>query len=413
VLRLEEWTRINELARQGMGIRAIARTAGISRNTVSKYLEGGPPAPRTRSRRPSPLDSHRDYIRSRLAEYDLTAKRLLDEIRVRGYTGGYTAVKDFVQALRADRKVQAVYRFETPPGEQAQVDWAHVGMIQVDGRPRKLYAFVMVLSHSRCRFVRFTVEADAAAFVRLHKEAFEELGGFPRTVLYDNAKVVVLERGASYDERQWNPLFLDFCNTLGFRPHLCAPYRAQTKGKVERSIRMLREGFVNGREFSSLAEMNTEVQGWLRHINHEVPNSTTGRIPADLLASEGLTPLDPSRPYVITESFPRKVNRECMVSFQANRYSVPWKYAGREAMVRLTGKVLTVEVAGEEVARHEHRSGAGSVVRVKEHFDGLLQAIRSTNRNEEQWRTVQYALEAVAQRPLEEYDRLLDQGALR
>jgi hypothetical protein len=219
----------------------------------------------------------------------------------------------------------------------------------------------------------------------------------------------VIERGPDSDHRQWNELFRDFFQTLGFRPHLCAPYRAQTKGKVERSIRFLRDDFLEGREFASLEEMNFEVQAWLRKVNQERPNDTTGRVPAELLAEEGLTPLNTSRPYVITQGFLRRVKPESLVHFQGNMYSVPWTYAGREAMVRLTGKILSIEVAGEEVARHELRSGRGQRVKLKEHYDGLLKALRSTNRETEEWRRAKYAFEEVAQRPLDEYERLLEE----
>ncbi len=410
MLRLDDWQAIRELAKQGLTISAIVKVTGFSRNTVKKHLRSAPPAPATRERHKAlPLDPFRDHIRSRLADYDLTAQRLFREIQGLGYAGGYTAVKDFVRSIRSDRKIRAVYRFETPPGEQAQVDMAHTGMMMVDGRPRRVYAFVMVLGYSRFRFVFFTTEADAAAFIRFHLEAFAYFGGVPKTCLYDNTKTVVLERGSGPDERQWNALFRDFFTTLGFRPHLCAPYRAQTKGKVERSIRFLRDDFLEGREFSSVEQMNVEVQAWLHEVNHVRPNATTGRIPAELLAEEGLTPLDASRPYVISQAFPRRVNAESLLHFQGSRYSVPWRFAGREAVVRLTGKAITIEVAGEVVARHEQRAGSGHTVKLKEHYEGLLQAIRSTNRGEEQWRTIQNMLEAVAQRPLEEYDFLLDE----
>jgi hypothetical protein len=139
-------------------------------------------------------------------------------------------------------------------------------------------------------------------------------------------------------------------------------------------------------------------------------HDTTGRIPAELWAEEKLTPLDPARPYVITQRFPRRVSREAMVSFQGNEYSVPHAHVLREAMVSLTGKVLTIEVGGDVVARHELRSGTRQKVRLKEHYEDLLKAIRSKNRESEEWRRARFAFEAVAQRPLDEYDVLLEEA---
>jgi len=412
-LQLQEIARIQDLASQGLSVSAIRRETGYSRNTISKYLEHPIPAPAKRERtEPGKLDPYKDYIRARLATYDLNARRILADIRRMGYTGGYTLVKDFTQPLRQQRQIQAVYRFETGPGEQAQVDWFHCGLIEHDGKLRKCYAFVMVLGYSRYRFVRFTTDLHTTTFIRLHLEAFETFGGFPKHVLYDNLSSVVLERGWDRENRRWNTLMLDFATSLGFIPRLCAVGRAQTKGKVERSGRLVWDQFANGREFTSLEEMNREADVWARELNRERPNDATGRIPAELLREEKLTPLDPSRPYVISQAFDRKVTRECLVSYGGNRYSVPWQLVQRgerEAIVRVTGKMLTIEVAGQVVARHEIRSGTRQIVREKEHYAGLLQAIRSRNRDDEQRRVLNRMLDHVASRPLEEYDRLLEE----
>lgn len=122
-----------------------------------------------------------------------------------------------------------------------------------------------------------------------------------------------------------------------------------------------------------------------------------------------LTPLDPARPYVITQRFPRKVSREALVSFQGNEYSVPHVHVLHDAMVSLTNRTLTIEVGGEVVARHELRSGTRQKVRLKEHYEDLLKTIRAKNRESEDWRRARMAFESVAQRPLEEYNVLLEE----
>ena len=122
-------------------------------------------------------------------------------------------------------------RFETGPGEQVQVDWGSLSYITEDGRKRRVWAFVMVLSWSRAIYVEFVRRADVATFMRCHINAFEYFGGAPRRCLYDNAKVVVVGRDES-GRPEWNSRMLDFALRVGFEMRLCRPYRAQTKGKV-------------------------------------------------------------------------------------------------------------------------------------------------------------------------------------
>ena len=164
---------------------------------------------------------------------------LLSELRALGYGGGYTILKDYVQPRRRRRQPRATVRFETGPGEQAQVDWGSLAYIAQDGRKRRVWAFVMVLSWSRAIYVEFVRRADVATFMRCHVNAFEYFGGVPRRCLYDNAKVVVAGRDDA-GRPEWNSRMLDFALRVGFEMRLCRPYRAQTKGKVESGVKYVR-----------------------------------------------------------------------------------------------------------------------------------------------------------------------------
>ena len=143
LLRLEQWNHIQDLARQGLSVSAIERETGFNWKTVKRYLGQPPPAAARRaSARPQLLDPFRDRIRARLAKYpQLTARRLYEEVQEAGYAGKETQVRDFVRSIRPAPAVRAVWRFETPPGEQAQVDWANVGYVIRDGQRRKASAF--------------------------------------------------------------------------------------------------------------------------------------------------------------------------------------------------------------------------------------------------------------------------------
>ena len=215
----------------GRSIRGIAGELGIARNTVRRYLKS-PEAIRAKPRphRASKLDPYTGYIDSRLHEGLENCVVLHRELRARGYDGGYSILKDYVSPRRRPRQPDATMRFETAPGEQAQVDWGSLAYIDEAGKKRRIWVFVMTLGWSRACYVELVRRADTAAFIQCHVNAFEYLGGVPRRCLYDNAKVITLGR----DEEKrpvWNERMLDFSFRVGFEPRLCRPYRAQTKGQ--------------------------------------------------------------------------------------------------------------------------------------------------------------------------------------
>ena len=228
---MEDWAYIRHLRDQGLSARAIARRTGFNRTTVLKYL-ASPRPPRYRARAPDPelLQPFHDYLKGRLDEFPtLTTIRLLEELRDRGYTGSYSTLLRALRPLRASRLPLAVYRFETLPGQQAQVDWAFFGWIDEDGKRRRLAAFIMTLGYSRARYVEFVTDLSTATFIACHIHAFDYFGGFPREILYDNLKSVVLARAYLAADSQFNQTFLDFSGYYGFTVRLCAPFRAQTK----------------------------------------------------------------------------------------------------------------------------------------------------------------------------------------
>lgn len=233
----EDWMDIRQLHKQGLSIRAISRRLGINRKTVRKALNQDHPPGRQKRRKPSQLDPFKPYIETRLRDYpELTAKRILEEIRDQGFAGGYTIVKDFVAGIRPQKDPIAVLRFETPPGHQAQVDWGEFGTVILDGIEHKLYLFSMILGYSRARYIEFTLDITTPTLLQCHLNAFRFFGGYPKEILYDNMKQVVLEYNPDYHKILWNPSFMAFANHFGFTPRTCRPYRAQTKDYVSHCI---------------------------------------------------------------------------------------------------------------------------------------------------------------------------------
>ena len=296
MLRLEEWVDVVSMHKAGISIKEIARQLGISRNTVRATLRRDGPPEYERKPGPSKLDPYKDYLLERLREFpELSAKRLFDEVRAQGYDGQISILKDFTRPYRVPRK-RTVVRFETPPGEQAQCDYAELGTHEVRGVPTKVYAFTMLLGYSRHLYVEFAESCASDAFLAAHARAFAYFGGMPRRVLYDNAKIVALEHSRTVVT--FNAALLDFDGRFGFRPQLCRPYRPQTKGKVERTIGYVKDAFLVGRLFTDIDDMNAQVLAWLENEANVRDHATTGVRPIDRLALEGLTPIAEALPWV-------------------------------------------------------------------------------------------------------------------
>lgn len=307
---------IMHLHAAGLSIRGIARRTGLARNTVRKYLRApAVPAYGPRPERPGKLEPFIPYLQQRIAEGVFNANRLLHELRARGYSGGKTILKDYLQPHRRPWAPQAVVRFEPAPGEQAQVDWGVFAYTDAQGRHRKVYGFVLVLSTSRAMYVEFVEQQDLSTLLRCHLQAFAALGGVPKTILYDNMKTVVLRRPGRVVE--YHPLLLDFALLAGFAPRSCQPYRAQTKGRVERVIGYLKQHVWAGARFTDLRDLNRQVQAWVAEVAHQRLHGTTGRRPAELLAAEQgrLTPLRPMAVFAPLLLEERRVSRDGYVQY--------------------------------------------------------------------------------------------------
>jgi transposase len=294
MLVAEEAVEIRVLSRQGKGIREIARMLEVSRNTVRRYLRSeGLPRYAPREARPSKLDPYKHYLDERvknaLPDW-ISATVLLRELRTLGYRGGYSILKDYLATLRPVATPEPVIRFETDPGRQMQADFATIRR----GRDR-LAVFIATLGWSRATYVEFVSDERLETLLGCHEHAFSFFGGVPREVLYDNMRTVVTDRDRyGPGLHRYNRTFLDFAHHYGFLARLCRPYRAQTKGKVERFI-----GYLRGSFYVPLASQlradglkvdrdtaNARVGTWLREIANARVHATTGEVPQVRLALE-------------------------------------------------------------------------------------------------------------------------------
>lgn len=378
----EEWFQMYEKRRQGVSINQIAREEGVDWRTAKKYSSNPkPPAYKKKKRIPSKLDPFKDYIRSRLKRWNLTAQKLYEEIQERGYTGRYGLVKQFVRPIKRDMAIPAELRYETKPGVQSQVDWFQFGRVEEDGKIKRLWCFSLILGYSRTRFVKFTTDVKTQTFIQCHLDAFRYCDGYTEEILYDNTKNVVLIRALKSSDSKWNPLFEDFRAYYDFTVRLCKPgiEGAKTKGKIENTGKFIRRNFFAGLEFSSIPDLNAKAIAWCNRVNSKV-HGTTYEIPFDRLKDENLILIDDKAPYQIVLTEFRKISKDCYVSYGGNKYSVPWRFAGREAKLLITNGRMDVEIGGEFVYSHEVVEGSHRCIKIKEHFAGLYKEILHRNK---------------------------------
>lgn len=191
-----------------------------------------------------------------------------------------------------------------------------------------------------------------------------------------------------------------------FQPRLCRPYRAQTKGKVERSVGYVRRSFFEGRTFTGFQDLNQQALQWCDKVNAQA-HATTKQVPRDRLKEEALHRVEEKPAYAIVQSVPRRITRDCYISYLGNRYSVPWRHAGRDAILRIQDGRFSVEVAGSTVATHDIASGRDQTQRIPSHFEGLI--VQLKQRPSQESRLMEWQPVAVEARSLGEYERALEE----
>jgi transposase len=369
VVQLGEIVMILDLHRQGAGISAIARRSGLDRKTVRKVIASGlePPAYGPRQPRMSQLQPFERYLRERLgAVPELTGRRLHRELAALGYHGGYSAVTDLLREIRPVLPPPFEVRFETPPGRQAQVDFAHFRTVFTDepGVERVVWLFSFVLGHSRMLWGRFVPHQDMQTLLRCHAAAFEALGGTPTEILYDRMKTVVdreePQGGAEPGHIVYNRTLVEFARHYGYLPKACKAYRAKTKGKVERPFRYIREDFFLGRSFRSMGDLNDQFRQWLDEVANVRTHATTRRVVGEHFAEErpSLQKL-PVGPFQAVLRLERRITKDGMVSVDGNLYSVPDTTRRRPVEVHSTADEVRILEDGRVVAVHPVMDGRG------------------------------------------------------
>ncbi len=360
----EHWTRGTIAAQLGVHPDVVARAIGCV---------GGQP----RFPQPSLLEPYKFMIDETLERYPrLRASRIFDMIHARGYIGSLRTLRRYVRETRPAPKGEVFVRVERLPGEQAQIDWGHVGKLTVPGGERALWIFVMVLAYSRAIWAELVLDLSVHSLRRSLLRSSEYFGGVTRQWLFDNPKTVVLERQG--DAVRYHPGLLDITAALHVEPRLCAVRRPEQKGGVERAIRFLKERFFAARTIRSIEQGNTQLLEFLGTVAMKRPHPTIpGHTVAQVFDDE--RPRLLSLPDVLPSSntvTPIVTDKTAFAQFDCNRYSVPAEHARKTLTLVGCDRQIRILAGDEVVATHARCWGKKQVIERQEHRAAILEEKR-------------------------------------
>jgi transposase len=348
----EQFQRLHYLHKQrGLTVPQIAREIGLNVKTVTHWLGTESFQPRKRNPHGGKLAPFKDMIRRLVEQHPFSGRQILQRLRERGYTGGCTIVKDYLQLVRPARK-RAYLTLHYAPGECAQIDWGHAGFIAVGQARRRLSFLVVTLCYSRLMYLEFALAQTLEHFLSGLQNAFLYFGGVPAEVLSDNLKTAVIRHPLG-EAPVFHERYLDFAAHHGFTPKACGIRQPQAKGRVENNVGYVRKSLLNGLELTGLDTVNTAGRLWLDSVANVRLHGATRQTPRERFQNEkpSLRPLN-SQPYDLGHITPIRVDSQFRVHFESNRYSVPATYASARLTLKRTPAHLWFYHAGRLVADH-------------------------------------------------------------
>lgn len=363
-----------------MKVYAISRSLQVSRDAVRRVLNQQRFDPTRSYERSSKLDPYLPLIEEIVSKHPrIRATRLFTLLKERGYPGSVNLVRIALREGLRPKPKRAYQVLTSFPGEQGQVDWGSFGKIKIGNAERALSCFVMVLSWSRGIYARFMLDQTTASFMAAHQEAFSYLGGVPRQIRYDNLKSVVISR----DGRaiQFNDNFLEFAGNCGFLPSACNPYSGHEKGKVERTIRFIRDSFFACRNYQNINDLNQQLWAWIEATamirRWPDDHSKTIREQWEIEKSSLLSIPMHLQPCDRREEV--RIGKTPYARFDLNDYSVPWQYAGKSLTVWASENHVRIMDGGTEVANHPRSYTRQQRLTDDRHLDGLYEQTPGAN----------------------------------
>ncbi len=342
-----------------MAKKAIARQLCLDIKTVRHWCKEDW-QPQKREGRKSSLAPWDEFLRARGPEVGFNAAVLHRELLGQGFKGAYVTVAKYVGRFR-DRTPElepATVRFETEPGKQSQVDWGTLQLYLSEEQVR-VHVFAMTLGFSRRLYCKAYVNEGVDSLLDGHASAFAHFGGRTRTILYDNPRTILLEKNEATGSIGWNLKFKDRMDHYGVEIRLCRFYRPQTKGKIESDIKYIKRNGLAGRRFRDIGELNEWLETWCLSVADQRVHGTTHELPAERFEREreSLLAVDtrPPAPRERVES--RMVQRDGLVSIDANLYPLSLGWAGLQVEVRIRAEEVLVSTATGETIRHVRLEG--------------------------------------------------------
>ncbi len=352
-------------------VGTIAGELGLHPDTVRNALETHR-FNKPRALRPCKTDPYADFVREVLEKHPrIRTTRIYQMIFDRGYQGGIVQLRRLVARLRPNPH-KAFLRLQFFKGEQGQVDWAHFGSVKVGKAIRKLSCFLIVLAYSRWMFLQFFFDQMMESFLRGHVNAFEDFEGCPRILLYDNLRSAVLERRG--DAIHFNPRLLELCSHYHCLPRPCQVRAGNEKGRVERTIRYVRESFFAGRVFTTIEELNRQALQWRDRIAHQRPwPGDDSKTVQQAFEEEKptLIPL-PAHPFGADLLMPIRSGKTIYVRFDRNDYSIPPEAVGRQLVLAASDSTVRILDGGQEIARHRRSYDRHQWILDPAHQESLL-----------------------------------------
>jgi len=332
---------IKILKREGLSNRHIARRLGINPRTVKKHVSEFDRAPvnKRSSQKTSKLDPFMENVKTWLdQDIEYSAAWVFDRLRPMGFEGGYEIVKRMVRSMKEDRTRKAYLRFETEPAQQAQVDWGDFIWDLPDGTSRRFYLFAMILGYSRKLYCELVETCDLVTFLDCHIRAFEFFGGVPRDILYDRMRNVFIRKLAG--KAVFNRSLVSLGLHYGFRPTVAPAYAPWVKGKVERPMDFVREGFWRGYGFTSLERANKDLFAWLDMKSLRIHSTTHEQVQARFLREQPVLGSLPKNLFDTSYLVYRTAHKDCCVHFETNRYMVPHALVKKNLVLRVKNGVV-------------------------------------------------------------------------
>jgi len=382
MIKPREVFEIHRMANEGLCITNIARLLRLSRKTISKYLKD-PSLKKTIVKRPSKLDPFKNEI-ARLLEIDSTVSAVViyHHITKLGFDGEISTLRKYLREVRgAFKKKQPFIRFESLPGQQLQIDWGHFGSIAYGNTKRRLYCMAVVECHSRLLYLEFTHSQRQETLHRCLLHAFVFFKGTTSEIVHDNMLTAVIERDGTLI--RYNESFLGFLRPFKITPRACNVRKANEKGKVESSIKYIRNNFFPLRSFSDLQDVQAQATDWRDSVANQRIHSATGEKPADRFQRDKMTSL----PELLPDCRDTDISRvycDFSVRFDCNNYTVPPWSIGKKVVVKADNETLTVYYKDKPIAVHNrswkrrkrielpgHREDAEKQIHKKWHSDEL------------------------------------------